>query len=75
MTMLALLCTAVVGIGGGARLVSVLLAMFPVWPFGSVLIFSGCCALAGARRQCVPGRERVHIVPPVRDFPVFNLDD
>jgi hypothetical protein len=31
--------------------------------------------LAGARRQCVPGRERVHIVSPVRDFPVFNLDD
>jgi hypothetical protein len=28
MTMLALLCTAEVGMGGGARLVSVLLAMF-----------------------------------------------
>jgi hypothetical protein len=31
--------------------------------------------LASARRQCVPGRERVHIVSPVRDFPIFNLDD
>jgi hypothetical protein len=31
--------------------------------------------LAGARRQCVPGRERVHVVSPVRDFPAFNLDD
>ena len=33
------------------------------------------CLLASARRQCVPGRERVHIVSPVRDFPIFNLDD
>ena len=31
--------------------------------------------LARARRQCVPSRERVHIVSPVRDFSVFNLDD
>ena len=31
--------------------------------------------LASARRQCVPGRERVHVVSPMRDFPVFNLDD
>ncbi len=28
-----------------------------------------------ARRQCVPGRERVHVVSPMRDFLVFNLDD
>src|SRR6266481_6504626 len=26
-------------------------------------------------RQCVPGGERVHVVSPVRDFPVFNPDD
>src|SRR5271168_5552474 len=31
--------------------------------------------LARAHRQCVPGRERVHVVSPVRDFPIFNLDD
>jgi len=27
------------------------------------------------RRQYVPGGERVHVVPPVRDPPVFDLDD
>ena len=27
------------------------------------------------RRQCIPGRERVHVVSPVHDLPVFNLDD
>jgi hypothetical protein len=26
------------------------------------------------RRQCIPGREGVHVVSPVRDLPVFNLD-
>ena len=31
--------------------------------------------LAGALHQSVPGRERVHIVSPVRDFPVLDLDD
>jgi hypothetical protein len=33
---------------------------------------SGCYSLRSLPRQCVPGRERVHIVSPVRDFPVFN---
>src|SRR5690242_15402912 len=32
-------------------------------------------ALAGARRQGVPGGERVHIVSPVRDLPVLDRDD
>jgi hypothetical protein len=27
------------------------------------------------RRQCIPGRERVHVVSPVCDLPVFTLDD
>lgn len=31
--------------------------------------------LLSMHRQCVPGRERVHVVSPVRDFPVFNPDD
>ena len=31
--------------------------------------------LAIARRQCVPGCERVHVVSPVRDLSVFDLDD
>jgi hypothetical protein len=44
MTMLALLCTAVVGMGGGARLVSVLLAMFPVWAALQLGYFAGICA-------------------------------
>lgn len=30
---------------------------------------------ASVRRECVPGRERVHVVSPVHDFPVLNLDD
>jgi hypothetical protein len=27
------------------------------------------------RRQCMPGCKGVHIVPPMRDLSVFNLDD
>jgi hypothetical protein len=27
------------------------------------------------RRQCVPGRERVHVVSPMRDLVVFDLDN
>jgi len=44
MTMLALLCTAVVGMAGGARLVSVLLAMFLIWPALQLGYFAGICA-------------------------------
>src|SRR6202043_1973169 len=32
-----------------------------------------CSARGG--RQCIPGRERVHVVSPVRDPPVFDRDD
>jgi hypothetical protein len=44
MTVLAPLCTAVVGVGGGARLVSVLLAMFLVWVALPLGYFAGTFA-------------------------------
>jgi hypothetical protein len=47
MTMLALLCTAVVGMAGGARLVSVLLAMFLVWAALQLGYFAGMCLQGG----------------------------
>ena len=58
MTMLALLCTAVVGMAGGARLVSVLLAMFLVWAaFRSVILLGFAHKAVGYR--CEPSLFRV----------------
>ena len=58
-TMLALLCTAVVGMAGGARLVSVLLAMFLVWLALQLGYFAGICAQGSwisLRAKLVPRR-------------------
>ena len=59
MTMLALLCTAVVGMGGGARPVSVLFAMFLVWAAPQLGYFAGICAQGSwisLRAKLVPRR-------------------
>ena len=43
---------------------------------GSIFSSSGDSGLlASARRQYVPSRERVHVVSPVRNFPIFNFYD
>ena len=59
MTMLALLCTAMVGMAGGARLVSVLLAMFLAWAALQLGYFAGICAQGSwisLRAKLVPRR-------------------
>ena len=58
MTMLALLCTAVVGAAGGARLVSVLLALFLVWAALQLGYFAGIC-VQGSGFRCEPSLFRV----------------
>jgi hypothetical protein len=37
--------------------------------------FQSVYLLTSTRRQCVPGRERVHVVSPMCNFSIFNLDD
>ena len=59
MTMLALPCTAVVGMAGGVRLVSVLLAMFLVWAALQLGYFAGFSAQGSwisLRAKLVPRR-------------------
>jgi hypothetical protein len=58
MKMLALLCIAVVGMGGGARLVSVLLTMFLVWATLQLGYLLGS-AHEPAGSRCEPGLFRI----------------
>ncbi len=45
----------------------------PVKQIGARVLAVAC--LATLRSQRVPGRQRVHVVSPVRDLSVLDLDD
>jgi putative Ca2+/H+ antiporter (TMEM165/GDT1 family) len=62
-TMLALLCTAAVGVVEGARVLSILVAMFVVWAAFQLGYFAGLCAfqsgdwkLSKKTKQKMPSR-------------------